>query len=589
MKNIRLFNLLVALIFLVALVPAHSASAATSQAVPAAPYLVSPASGSLLPTTVGWQPTLKWKAVTGATSYEIQIGTSTRFSTVVYPAGGGVHNMGNVLEFQPDIDLPANSRLYWHVRAVNADGAGKWSSYRSFYTRPKPVTSGFVNGPMALDGLTVNGLRPTFEWDASENVTKYTLHISLFDNFKSIKVSKTFSVPAGTDPVVYTLTSDLAQNTLYYWRVQAVGSKAKSGFSPVQQFTTPDQPPKAPGMVSPRNVTVKVYNPDLVWYPVVPLAGHTLVYDVQLSTSSKFTTIFREYNGINATTFTIPEELVAGKYYWRVRARDDREIVSNWSASTYFKTPPTVILRVIDAAQYSLGTQEGVEGINVTWAGLPAPLVTDADGYVTVRFAPTGSRKISLSGEDFLNYSKSQSYSAGKLYEITYQIKRRPMRVQLTWDKVPSDLDVHLWLPEEFIQYHIYPDRKGSTSAVPWAKIDKDAFGTATTKTERLTIQNRFPGTYTFAVFNYSRNGSWEDSNARVVIYKLSANGQTWQQMGDPITVVKPDGKYEGKWWHVFDIDGTRGTVVGDIVINTVQIESPGPYDKFGGTADLPK
>lgn len=590
MKNLRLFNLLVAVIFLFALVPAHSVSAADSQAVPGAPTLVSPAADSTLPTTVGWRPTLKWKVVTGATSYELQIGTSKTFSTIVYPSAPAVvHNVGNALEFTLDTDLPGNSRLYWRVRAVNADGAGKWSSARSFYTRPKPVTSGFVNGPMALDGLTVNSLRPTFEWDSSENVTKYTLHIALVDTFSSIKVNKTFIVKAGTHPVTYTLDKDLAQNTTYYWRVQAVGTKGKSEFSPVQQFTTPDQPPKAPGMVSPRNVTVKVYNPDLVWYPVVPLAGHTLVYDIQLSTSSKFVTIFREYNGIGETTYTIPEELDAGQYYWRVRARDDREIVSNWSASTYFKTPPTVVLRVIDAAQYSIGKQEGVEGINVSWAGLPAPLVTDEDGVVTVRFAPTGSRKISLSGADFLNYSKSQSYAAGKLYQITYQIKRRPMRLDLVWGKVPSDLDMHLWLPGEFVEYHIYPDRKGNTKALPWAKIDKDAFGTATTKSERLTIQNRFPGTYTFAVFNYSRNGSWEDSNARVTIYKMTADGKTWQQMGDPINVVKIGGIYNGKWWHVFDIDGARGTVVGDVVINTVQIESPGPYDKFGGTAELPK
>lgn len=590
MKNIRLFNLLVALIFLVALVPAHSVSAATSQAVPAAPTLVSPAADSTLPTTVGWRPTLKWKTVTGATSYELQIGTGKTFSTIVYPAlPDVVRNVGNVLEFTLDADLPPNSRLYWHVRAVNGDGAGKWSSYRSFYTRPWPVTENFVVSPMANDGVTVAALRPTFEWDRSPNVTKYTLQISLFDTFKSIKVNKTFSVPAGTDSVAYTLTSDLAQNTTYYWRVQAVGAKAKSDFSAVQQFTTPETPPKAPSLIAPKNKTVTVYNPELSWYPVVPLAGHTIEYNIQLSNSSKFATILTRYEGIDATTFTIPVELDAGKYYWRVQAIDDRGVVSNWSSGAYFNTPATVVLRVIDAAQYSLGTQEGVQGIDVSWAGLAAPLVTDADGYVTVRFAPTGSRKISLSGEDFLNYSKTQSYSAGKLYQITYQIKRRPMRLDLTWAKVPSDLDMHLWLPGDFIEYHIYPDRKGNTKAIPWAKIDKDAFGTATTKTERLTIQNRFPGTYTFAVFNYSRNGSWEDSNARVTIYKLSANGKTWQQMGETITVLKPGGNYNGKWWHVFDIDGARGTVDGDVVINTVQIESPGPYDKFGGTADLPK
>ena len=80
---------------------------------------------------MGWRPTLKWKTVTGATSYELQIGTGKTFSTIVLPTPPAVViNVGNVLEFTPDNDLPANSRLYWHVRAVNGDGAGKWSSAR---------------------------------------------------------------------------------------------------------------------------------------------------------------------------------------------------------------------------------------------------------------------------------------------------------------------------------------------------------------------------------------------------------------------------------------------------------------------------
>lgn len=580
----RLVNLFVAVLFLCALVPAHSVSAAPSQAVLAAPSLTAPANG-LLPVADGLRPTFKWKAVTGALSYEIQIATTSAFSNIVYPAVGTTHNVGNVIEFQVDQDMPANSRLYWRMRTINGDGAGKWSGARYFYTRPLPVPpDGFVNGPMSNLPGTLGTLRPVLEWDKSENVVKYTLQISTSDTFSPLKLNKTITFAATVDPLVYEHTTDLAQGTQYFWRVMAIGSYggAKSDWSATQSFTTPTLPPKVPVPTAPLNKTVNTYSPQITWNAVTPDPGRTIEYQLQLSTSSKFTSIYAEYSGIAATSFTIPVELPAGTYYWRLRAVDDRAVVSNWSKVYNFKTPATVVINVLDAALYSVGTIEGIEGITVTYVGLPGTLTTNADGSVTIKSAPTGSRSIRLAGTDFLNFSKTQSIAAGRLYEFTYQIKRRPMRIDLTWGKLPSDLDVHLWTPEGTPEIHIYPDRRGSITASPWARVEKDALGLATTKTERITIQNRFPGTYVFAVRQFSPDGKWETSNAQIVVSKVDATGKVWQKYA-PINVVKPGGTYQGMWWYVFDLDGGIGEI--SLITNTVQIESPGPYDKLGGTA----
>lgn len=615
-KTLRVFYVIMAMLMLFALAPMQSASATPSQAVPSAPTLVSP-SNALLPEPVGWRPTLKWKFVTGAESYELQVATSSSFSTIVFPSAAPFLNVGNVLEFTPDGDLPGNKKLYWRVRAVNADGAGKWSTARYFYTRPHPVSSGFGVEPSlplvppATD-VTVAAMRPILSWDRSENVTKYTLHVATDASFKKIKINKTISVSASLALVSYEVTSDLLPGIQYWWRVQARGSfGANSAYSAVQTFFTPIDPPKVPVQVAPLNKTVAVYNPALVWKPVVAGAGRTIEYHIQLSTSSKFSVITRDYMSITGDpvtgstnlSFTIPEELPAGTYYWRIRAVDDRGVIGNWSKSYYFKTPATIQLTVIDAALYSIGTTQPLEGVNVTISGVTPTAYVSGEDPIVIRFVSSGSHTVSLTSPDFLNYKKTESISAGKLYNLVYQFKRRPIRLELTWAKTPTDLDMHLWLPQDYLQYHVYPDRRGSTTKVPWAYISKDVFGTATTKTETLTIQQRFPGVYTFAVFNFSRDGKWETSGtektlagtnkgARVIMYKLDAAGKVWQRYGDPVYVVK-DGvtEYQGKWWHVFDIDGTTGEITGTppTVLNVVQIDSPGQYDQLGGTALEPK
>lgn len=598
----RLINLFVAVLFLCALVPAHNVSAAPSQAVLAAPVLTAPANG-LLAVDVGLRPTLKWNAVAGADSYEIQIATTSSYSNIIYPAAPALtRNVGNVLQFALDQDMPANSRLYWRVRAMDAippadPQAGRWSSSRYFYTRPLPVTDGFYNGPMANDGLTTAALRPTIEWDKSENVTKYILQVATNPAFTTPKVNKTIVYPATLNPLSYLLTADLPADTLHYWRVMSYGTYAKSDWSTVQTFTTPVNPPQVPVPTAPLNKILTTYSPQLTWNPVIPVPGRTITYEVQLSLSSTFATVYFDESSVSDAFFTIPDELPAATYYWRVLARDDRGVVSNWSKIYNFKTPATVVIHVMDASLFSVGTSMGIDGITVKMAGVTGTMTTADGGFVTIKSAPTGSRRIDLSGTDYLNFYKTQSIAAGRLYQFDYQIKRRPIRIDLTWGQLPSDLDVHLWTPIGTPEIHIYPDRRGSISASPWARVEKDSFGTATPKTERITIQDRFPGTYLFAVFNYGRNGTWElsgtekdglgvNKGAKVVMYKVDATGKIWQAYA-PIYVVKPGGNYDGKWWSVFELDGNTGEI--SLIINQVMIESPGSYDKLGGTALEPK
>ncbi|MGE5250064.1 MAG: SdiA-regulated domain-containing protein, partial [Bacteroidota bacterium] len=72
------------------------------------------------------RPAFKWSAVTGASSYAIQIWGSSLPSPITVQV--------STTAYTPGSDLPAASTLYWHVRANGPNGPSLWSARFSFQT-----------------------------------------------------------------------------------------------------------------------------------------------------------------------------------------------------------------------------------------------------------------------------------------------------------------------------------------------------------------------------------------------------------------------------------------------------------------------
>jgi hypothetical protein len=85
--------------------------------------LVSP-SGTL--PTSDLTPTFDWDDVPGATSYSIQISTTSTFTSTL------VNTTASSSTFTPAANLPANTLLFWRVMAQGPNGPSKWSTYYSF-------------------------------------------------------------------------------------------------------------------------------------------------------------------------------------------------------------------------------------------------------------------------------------------------------------------------------------------------------------------------------------------------------------------------------------------------------------------------
>lgn len=116
----------------------------TSCTLPATPSLSSPASGA---TGVATSPTLSWSAVSGATSYDLYLGTSTT------PAFHSNTSLTSV----PVSSLAASTTYYWNVVAKNACGSGPASAQRSFTT-----TGGSVPVTLINEGAETGAIGWTF-------------------------------------------------------------------------------------------------------------------------------------------------------------------------------------------------------------------------------------------------------------------------------------------------------------------------------------------------------------------------------------------------------------------------------------------
>ncbi|WP_434968559.1 T9SS type A sorting domain-containing protein [Rosettibacter firmus] len=294
----------------------------TIVAAPMAPSLVSPLNGS---TGVDTNPILTWNSSTGATSYRLQISTNSSFTSLVY-------DQSDITDTTHQVTGLANNTLYyWRVNATNAGGTSSYSAIWSFTT--------IVAAPMApslvspLNGSTGVDINPTLTWNSSTGATSYRLQVSTNSSFTSLVYDQN-----GITDTTHQVTG-LANNTLYYWRVNATNAGGTSSYSAIWSFTTIIAAPMAPSLVSPLNGSTGVdINPTLTWNSSTGATS----YRLQVSTNSSFTSLVYDQNGITDTTHQVTGLANNTLYYWRVNATNAGGTSSYsaiWSFTTIIAAP----------------------------------------------------------------------------------------------------------------------------------------------------------------------------------------------------------------------------------------------------------
>ena len=174
---------------------------------------------------------------------------------------------------------------------------------------------------------------PTLSWNKVNEAELYQLQVSKDEEF----IFRFEFVTLGDTS--YQLNQIFEPNTKYYWRVRAKNNSVVSDWSEVRTFNTKLATPVL-HLPSNNGTGVRVYA-QLHWYPVID----AIKYEVLVSKSNNFKdTVFYKNN---VTDTTITTSILEGltKYYWKVRALNDKSS-SLWSETWSFNTvlgPPKLI------------------------------------------------------------------------------------------------------------------------------------------------------------------------------------------------------------------------------------------------------
>ncbi len=195
---------------------------------PTAPVLSSPAN---LATGIASNPTLRWIASTGATSYHLQVSTGSDFSLLTV-------DQNNISTTSLTISNLAPGTLYfWRVLASNLAGDSNWSTVWSFTTLYVPQSAPVLNSPA---NLSINiSINPTLQWNAVLYATSYRLQVSTNSGFTNLFLDRN-AITATSSQI-----SGLANSTTYYWRTLATNAMGSSTWSEVWSFTTIAMAPPA--------------------------------------------------------------------------------------------------------------------------------------------------------------------------------------------------------------------------------------------------------------------------------------------------------------------------------------------------------
>lgn len=288
------------------------------QPIPAAPVLLLPADKN---NTKDVTPDFSWNSTSYATSYELQISTSSTVSgTPLFTAT----TTGLSLTL-PDENSLVDGTKYWRVRAINVHSEpGSWSVIRSLVIDTAAPNPPQLSGP--ADGATVRGT-PTFTWLAASGTSKYQMQLSVDIDF--------------TDPWESAWSTSLSAKPqdqplgTYYWRVRGKDAAENVSTFSVSRSVIVDSPvPPAPSLSSPADGWLTNNSiVDFSWAEVFYAEG----YEIQVDNSTYFTSpvditqsVLEDSDGNLANGITIIG-IPDGKRYWRVRSINLYGEKGSWS------------------------------------------------------------------------------------------------------------------------------------------------------------------------------------------------------------------------------------------------------------------
>ncbi|WP_027629855.1 fibronectin type III domain-containing protein [Ruminiclostridium cellobioparum] len=359
--------------------------------------------------------TLKWDAVSGATSYEIEADgkiISTDLETTYTDEG-----------LQPD-----TSHKY-RVRAGNDGGSSEWSPYKEISTLPNPPEiPGNLTGKPAMKNITLT-------WEVPDRAEGYELEI----NGRIIQVETNTYIHEG-----------LSTNTSHKYRIRAYNKGGKSQWSePVTVTTWPDIPSV------PKNImaTAEQNSITLTWYS----SPYAESYDLQVDEKNTVNTKGMSYTNESLTPGT--------EHSYKIRAVN---ISGNgeWSNSIEISTLPQEESSSTTGAAIiaNLAAVVTNKTVTIAWQAVEvnAQYDIEVDGAVVNNGKDTIYNHTGLKAETFHTYRVRTKNANGNgqwcavlALSTLPDLPGAPSNVNVT----VTDTQVQLtWTKEEGISYEVEAD-----------------------------------------------------------------------------------------------------------------------------------
>lgn len=276
-----------------------------------------------------------------ALTYRFEVSEFVDFSTIFASVEGIAPGLGGSTGWLVDVPLVENSYYYWRATAVDEHGLETVGPAAGFFvnTANEAPTAPVVQSPQ--DGITLTDTSVTLVVDngadpEGDSLT-YFFELDSVDTFDSADRQASgavFEQPAATQWQV----TGLSENVTYYWRAKASDGFADSEWV-MASFTvnSTNSPPTTPSVRNPGDgAWVALLNPTLSVNPSVDPDGDPISYRFELYSDVELTSLVED-SVTNETEWRIPTPLTNNtRYYWRVRAEDNADGLSEWSPVTHF-------------------------------------------------------------------------------------------------------------------------------------------------------------------------------------------------------------------------------------------------------------
>ncbi|MBM1107921.1 hypothetical protein JQC67_17330 [Aurantibacter crassamenti] len=264
-------------------------------------------------TEVSLMPSFSWQKASDAdgdtVTYDFYLDTNSSPTTKI---GSNLTATSHTIASTLDSD----TKYYWSVTAKDSKGNTTSSSVFSFTTVANNAPANFNLLTLTNESENVS-LTPSFTWEASvdpegEAVT-YEVYLDTAENPET-------KIGTNLNETSYDVTTALAFNTTYYWKVVAIDENENSIESGTYSFTTMNNPPPSNFELTgiENGATNIELLPTLIW--VAATDDGVVTYDLYFGLNEN-PELFE--SDITETTFEITTELHLNQtYYWKVVAKD---------------------------------------------------------------------------------------------------------------------------------------------------------------------------------------------------------------------------------------------------------------------------